>query len=274
MTTICQRSDGVTYTTSGACKAGEVTLGAATTTPGAAAATPGSTVAPGAKAPEGAWMPRLPETVHPSTTSSADVAYYSEPNGSAWNTVLPATQASAQYESFPQWQPMFQALAVAAGGRSGKVVYERLVTQSAYLNSQGIKKSPFQLGYEEAMQKGLVTPKGAVGAPTTPTTSSGGSGSHGGGGGGGGGAAAPLPADPSSVKRAMDTLATGLIGRTLSDKEFTDYYKTYTGAFAGNPNIDMAQHGTESLQQDEGYQEFQVAQKFSTAFDSVIKGAM
>jgi hypothetical protein len=101
----------------------------------------------------------------------------------------------------------------------------------------------------------------------------GGNGPGGGGGGGGGGAAAPIAAGPDAVKRVMDSLANDLLGRTLSDKEFKRYYGSYKSAFAGNPDMDMQQHGIEALEGDDDYQEYQVAQKFATAMDSVLRGA-
>jgi hypothetical protein len=75
------------------------------------------------------------------------------------------------------------------------------------------------------------------------------------------------------MKRMMDALSMDLLGRTLNDKEFKRYYGRYKGAFAGNPAVDPQQHGTEALQRNDDYQEYQVATKFATAMKSVIEGA-
>lgn len=92
------------------------------------------------------------------------------------------------------------------------------------------------------------------------------------GGGGGGGAAAQQPADPSSIRRAMDQVSTGLLGLTLSDKEFDKYYGTYTSDFSGNPDMDPTQHMIEAARTDDNYEEFQVATKFTGALSDVLKG--
>jgi hypothetical protein len=100
-----------------------------------------------------------------------------------------------------------------------------------------------------------------------------GGGGYGGGGGGGGGAAAPMPAGRDAIKRAMDTMAMDLIGRSLSEDEVDRYYSRYVKEFSGNPNMDMQASGIDALQSNVDYQEYQVAQKFASAFGSVLRGS-
>lgn len=124
-------------------------------------------------------------------------------------------------------------------------------------------KSPFGWITEYAGSLGIHTRTGGNGP--------GGNGSS--GGSSGSGAAAPVAAGADSMRRMMDSLANDLIGRTLSEKEFRQYYRAYKGDFGGNPALDEQQHGTNALKANDDYQEYQVAEKFATAMQSVLRGA-
>ncbi len=147
------------------------------------------------------------------------------------------------------------AKALGTGNSTGYSLYAKAVaTSQAYLQ-RGIRATPMQI-IQAWVNDG-------TGVPKPPT---------GGGGGYGGGAAAPQAADPTAIRRAMDQVTTGLIGRTLSDKEFDGYYKSYVSAFNSNPDMDPAQDMIEAARTDDNYQEFQVATKFAGALSDVIRG--
>jgi len=203
-------------------------------------------------------MPKLPATIkqtgevpaeyRPMTPSSP-----ADKSGSTYFQAMSSENANAMYMMFPQYESLFTSIAKAQGGRSGPAAFDRFVSMSSVLYASGIKKTPFQLAEEYAAQHGIKAGSGMAG-PAGP--------------------AAPVPLDSSSVRRAMDSVSTSLVGRTLSDDEFKDYYKSYTGKFAGTPDIDMQQHAIDAVKQDEGYQEYQVAEKFAQVFQSTLKGAM
>lgn len=151
--------------------------------------------------------------------------------------------------------------------RTGASLYAqavRAITDSGY---SGAILSPFQWIQNYGRGIGFTNMDGTISDAAKSALSGGG------GGGGGGGAAAPEALGADTMRRAMDALAGDLIGRTLSDKEFKRYYGAYRSDFAGNPALDTTQHGTEALQRNDDYQEYQVAAKFATAMESVIRGA-
>lgn len=95
-----------------------------------------------------------------------------------------------------------------------------------------------------------------------------------GGGRGGGGRTITAP-DETQIRRIMDQTSTGLIGRTLNDKEFNKYYKEYKKEYLGSEgNIDTQQVLTERVRKEEDYQEMSVAKKFGAAMANVLKGSL
>ena len=215
-----------------------------------------------------AWVPRLPNDPgrFVDTSSLTGIGRTMNPDSGINATYSTQTGADAAwYNLSPNEQALFTFIAKQEGGRSGKVQYENFVDQSAAQLANGTGLTPMTLAYQYAVGIGWIKDGSAVGGS--------GPGGGSGGGGGGGGGAAPVAAGPDAVKRVMDSLANDLLGRTLSDKEFRRYYGSYRSAFAGNPGMDMQQHGTEALQGNDDYQEFQVASKFATAMDSVLRGA-
>lgn len=221
---------------------------------------------------DAAWVPRQPSAADPfiqaafNTQNPATLARYQDPNSginSTWATQSAAD--SAWYALSPSEQSLFTYIAQQEAGekgrpRSGRTMYEEFVNQSAATVAQGNPQNPYSLAYGYAVQQGWISNRGIAPLPGSAT-------------GGGGGSAGPSPADPSAVKRMMDSMASDLIGRTLSNEEFRRYYRSYVRDFAGNPEVDAQQHGTEALQANEGYQEYQVAGKFARAFEGILRGA-
>jgi hypothetical protein len=202
------------------------------------------------------YMPRWVDDYDIDTMSVASIAHGDMPGPlNSYNELVSNTEAMGAYDSLSaSAKATLDAIAKAQDYRStGRSLWEKTVGASAYLSQHGVYKTPWQL-----IQEG-----GLDAAP----------GSKSGGGGGGSGAAAPTPADPSAIRRAMDQVSTGLLGRTLSDKEFDKYYGSYTSAFSGNPDMDPTQHMIESARTDGDYEEYQVATKFTGALDKVLRGS-
>lgn len=225
---------------------------------------------------ESAWMPRQPTAQQQeymglafNTQNPSTIARYQDPNSGINSTWASQSAAdSGWYDLSKNQQSLFGYIAAQEAAAIGdktpigaQARYEEFVNSSAASVARGAPQTPYSLAYGLAVQRGWISEKGIAPLPSA------------GGGGGGGGAAGPTPYDQSTVKRMMDSLSNDLIGKTLSDEEFKRYYSSYTGAFSGNPEVDLQQHGTEALQADEGYQEYQVAGKFAKAFEGILRGA-
>lgn len=204
----------------------------------------------------GVNVPKTWDQVWVNTATPQGVAGASDYDSTVYNTRVPKAQVPGFYSLPASEQAMFTRAAKAVHPlKTGASFYEELTEASWDLSKTGVYKSPQSLAYS-VLTGGLY-----------------GDGGGGGGGGGGfGGGAAPQPADASAVRRAMDTLSRNMLGRTLSNREFRDYYKQYKTEFAGNPDVDMQQNGIEALQRNDDYQEYQVATKFASAMESVIRG--
>jgi len=205
----------------------------------------------------GVNVPKTWDQIWVDTSNMTGVAGASDLDSTTYNVRVPERSQVPVFGSLPANEQAFftQAAKAIHPLKTGKSYYEELIEASWDLSKDGIYKSPQALAYA-----GLTGNLGST---------RGGGGSSGFGFGGG---AAPEPLDASAVRRAMDTLARNSIGRTLSNREFRDYYRQYKSEFAGNPDMDMQQNGIEALQRNDDYQEYQVATKFADAMKSVIRG--
>jgi hypothetical protein len=266
---VCKKKDGgIHYVAGAACPAGETVVSSSSTPAGGGSttqpATGGSsstrpTYSSGSYGgdPRMSWMPRR-VTGGQSNIGSGDLysPALADSRSGYWSEAYSAGDSEAAWDLLdPLDQSQFEFVAEQMGrGKTGAGLYADLVAASAVGVKQGQRLSPWDLLYRKAVSMGLDGPGG-------------------GGSSGGGGVAAPVADQPDEVKRVMNSLASDLLGRTLSDKEFDRYYGSYKKTFSGNPKMDMKQHGTEALQSNEDYQEFQVASKFASAMKSVLKGA-
>ena len=252
---VCKQGSTVRNFDGDSCPAGWTQIGGTSTpaTPGATTTTPSGK--PWEDKPVYNYRPpgSFPRMPGASEHTSSDNYYQ-------WQS---KTEAGDQMSLLPfRDQVLLMAITDQRGGRSMTPTWEMFVGQAAAYGATGRPMKPMDLAHMYAEQYGVDVDKFLAEQAA-----------GGGGGGGGGGAAAPEPADPTAMRRMMDALAEDKIGRTLSDKEFNRYYKSYAGDFRGNPRMDPQQHGIEALQGNEDYQEYQVAQKFADAFEGVIRGA-
>lgn len=198
------------------------------------------------------YTQRLPGTA-PDYQTGSGVDYLN-----SWQT---KTQAAASITGLPvDDQMLLLSIARSRGGRSMNPVWEMFIEQAAAYGASGKRVTPMELARKYAQQYGITATSTSGAGPS-------------GGGSSGSGAQAPTPADATSIKRMMDSLSLDKIGRTLSDQEFQRYYGSYVRAFRGNPELDPNQHGVNALQANDDYQEYQVATKFASAFDKVLRGA-
>ena len=264
---VCKKKDGgIHYVDGGTCPAGETLVSSSATPTGGSSTQPATggssstrpTYSSGSYGgdPRMSWMPRR-FTGGQSNIGSGDLysPALADSRSGYWNEAYSAGDSEAMWDLLGEDQAQFEFVAEQMGrGKTGAGLYADLVAASAVGVQQGQRVSPWDLLYRKAVSMGLDGPGG-------------------GGRRSGGGVAAPVAAQPDEVKRVMNSLASDLLGRTLSDKEFDRYYGSYKKAFSGNPGMDMPQHGTEALQSNEDYQEFQVASKFASAMNSVLRGA-
>lgn len=229
------------------------------------AATPGDTTATASSSPEGVWVTRPGGLNYGYDSTGSGV---NNPSSSMYSELVPTIKlAEARWLQLPEYQRnMFSLIAMAESGNrgSGKSTYTDFVQLSAAGVANGQNTNPYTLAMQYARDRGIIKPNGQVVVPQN------GPGSN---GPGPSGPAAPVPADATGMRRVMDSLATNLVGRTLSDEEFNSSYKDYAAKFAANPDVDPTQVATESVQGNPDYQEYQVATKFAKAFDSVLRGA-
>lgn len=221
---------------------------------------------------DGAWFPKISsgDPFAGSIPSSGALSQWTQGLANPESAIYNETQAKSSLEAAvnrPTQYGKGTIFEIVAAGRGRNTtangVMQGYIAESAAYNRRGIRVTPQQLAYQEALDKGWITSDGSIELPAR----------GGGGPRGGSGPAAPTPSDPSAIRRAMDQVTMGLIGRTLSDKEFNKYYSQYVGAFSGNPDMDPAQHMIERTRKDEDYQEYQVATKFAGALDAVLRGA-
>ena len=193
------------------------------------------------------WNDRLPGMT-PAYTPGSGLDYLHD-----WQSK--GVAEGAQLDLDAGEQGLLLAIARSQGGRSIGPVWQTFVDRSAMYAETGKRVTPIELAQMYAIENGIKFGAGA-------------------GGSGGSGSSGPKPIDELGIRRAMDSVSTNLIGRTLSDEEFKKYYHSYTSAFSKDPGVDYQQHEVEAIKKQDDYQEMQVAQKFSKAFDAVLKGAM
>lgn len=209
------------------------------------------------------WMPKWQDDIFVNTSSVQGVAGASDYNSATYNYTTSKSNAIDEYGSgvgymesgMTAW--MDSVAKAIHPMKNGKSLWKEAVAASdALWESHRVRKTPYQIVTEWAAE---ISPKRGGG--------------DGSGGGGRGSGAVAMPADASAIRRAMDQVMTGLLGRTMSDKEFNQYYNSYKAEFSGNPDMDPTQHMIESVKQEDDYAEYTVATKFAGALDKVLRGA-
>lgn len=125
---------------------------------------------------------------------------------------------------------------------TGGTMWDTFVTQASWLASPqggGVIVTPYELAAQWAADGGGVYDQARGIDPNA--TSSGGGGYYGGGGGGGyggggGGSVGTVNlSNPEDARAVIDQLALKMIGRTVTDREFKDYFKELRKVERKNP---------------------------------------
>lgn len=141
------------------------------------------------------------------------------------------------YRNQPLAQQQLWEQAGAELGRSGHSLYNDYVEFSAFRGGEGVMVSPWELLMNDL----------ASGAAGLKDPGGGGPGSYGGGGGGGGGSTVVL-SNREDARSVIDTLALQMIGRTVNDEEFENYFSALGAAERANPTT-VSMEGSTAVQQ-------------------------
>lgn len=147
-------------------------------------------------------------------------------------------EAVGNFRLLPRWQQVAWANAAEAlggGSRTAESTYSNYVEMSGYLSAKGVNKDPLDLLMED-IDSGYM-PKNLL-SPDFEDSSGGGGGGYGGGGfgGGGGGAGQINLMNESDARAVVNSLASEMLGRTVSEKEFQSYYKSLLALQTQNPS--------------------------------------
>lgn len=150
-------------------------------------------------------------------------------------------EAVGNFRLLPRWQQIAWANAAEAlggGTRTAESTYANYVEMSGYLTSKGMSKDPLDLLMEDIdsgyMPKNLLSPDFE---DESSGSSFGGGGFGGGGFGGGGGGAGQINLmNESDARAVVNSLASEMLGRTVSEGEFRQYYKSLLDLQKKNPS--------------------------------------
>lgn len=197
---------------------------------------PGYTGASRGGAPQ---LPQVYNNIYVNTSNIRDISKASDPGSGLWTRDVTVDQAQAYYNALsPQMQSFFNE-AGKMSNTNGRGLYNDYVDRSAELSGMGVYKDPLTLFWEDY---------GSGNLPGSDGGSSG-AGYYGGGGGSYSGTTSTTVLSNKEDARAMiDALALRMIGRTVNDKEFQDYYETLLSAERSNPTV-VTQSGDSVTQQ-------------------------
>ena len=138
------------------------------------------------------------------------------------------------YRNQPLAQQQLWEQAGAELGRSGHSLYNDYVEFSAFRGGEGVMVSPWELLMNDL----------ATGSAQLKDPNGSGSGSYGGGGGG----STVVLSNREDARSVIDTLALQMIGRTVNDKEFENYFSALGAAERANPTT-VSMEGSTAVQQ-------------------------
>lgn len=161
--------------------------------------------------------------------------------------------AFATYNDLPQWQKdVWSAVAESLGGgsRSGSSTYAKFFSASGARAAEGENWTAWDLLMEN-IDAGEIDP-GVLAGNRYESGSSGGGGSYGGGGGfgGGGGAGQINLMNEEDARAVVNSLASQMLGRTVNEKEFQQYYKSILSLQKANPSTVTVDEAGNTVVQD------------------------
>jgi hypothetical protein len=257
-------------------------------TPVAKPPTPGDATGLGASAAKGVWFMR-PTPLFTNTQNLAGIAAasdWSQPNVNQWYDKADVKPQFTQLS--PTDQMLYEAVADSMGnGKSGSGLFGDTVDMSAYQSTAGVKKTPQQILYEIAYERGVLRPDGTFDAAAAGGGSSGSGSKY---GTTSASSRSVTLTDPDTAQSLVDSALESYLGRSASQDETDQFIAHLTAREKANPKMTsqsvttapgtsstdtMTQGGTNSAQiaeewakGQEGAAEFQAA---SSYFDEFIK---
>lgn len=178
----------------------------------------------------GPQMPQLWSNIFVDTSNPAGIDRASNPGSGLWTRDVTVDQAESWFNALdPQMRGVLGAVATGLN-TNARGLWNDYVSYSSELANIGIFKDPLTLFWEE------FGPGGVNDTTASLSTSSGGY--YGGGsyGGGGGGTTATVNLSNEEDARAViNQLATQMLGRTVSEREFKKYFQALRDLESANP---------------------------------------
>lgn len=159
------------------------------------------------------------------------------------------------FNDLPQWQKdVWAAVAESLGGgsRSGPSTYAKFFSASGSRAADGENWTAWDLLMEN-IDAGEIDPGVLAGSKFEAGSSSGGGyygGGGGGFGGGGGGGGQINLMNQEDARAVVNSLASQMLGRTVNEKEFQQYYKTILSLQKANPSTVTVDEAGNTVVQD------------------------
>lgn len=180
------------------------------------------------------WIPMPNPNFYYSSADSYGTANPADPASGMWNYAIDSKQGGIDaydddYIVSPYLKQMLEVYAKTIHfSKTGTGVWEDAVAASMSKSQRGEYVTPLSiaLGWLEEWQTNF-----------KPEDDGGGSGSYGGGGFGGGGGAGQINLmNEEDARAVVNSLASQMLGRTVNEKEFQQYYKSLLSLQRANPS--------------------------------------
>jgi hypothetical protein len=229
----------------------------------------------------GPQLPQIYNNIYVNTSNIRDIGRASDLGSGLYTRDATVDQAQAYYNALsPAMRGYFEAVGKQTNS-NGRGIYNDYVDRSSELASMGVYKDPITLFWEDMGPNG----NGPIGSDSS---SSGGGGYYGGGGGSYSGTSSTTVLSNREDARVMiDSLALKMIGRTVNEAEFEDYYQALLSAEKSNPTV-VTQAGdsvtqqsglgaagreqvlTEAFRENDDYADFQVGGRMVDMFQEYL----
>lgn len=136
---------------------------------------------------------------------------------------------------------LFEVLAKSLGGRSGSALFDKYMAESKRLSEDGVRKSPQDIAYEVALNRGILQDNGTFEIPDSLMP--GASGGRSARGVYTGPKETRTMANERDLRLTADTLASDILGRAVTDEEFQSVLKKVRSAEQTEPTITSSRTG-------------------------------
>jgi hypothetical protein len=180
----------------------------------------------------GVWFPR-----------PTPISYEAKENvPSSYSTFYSSSDVAGAYQGLdPNLKSLFTTVAKSGGGRSGSALFDKLSAESKRLSGSGIRKSPIDLLYEQALSSGILSSDGTFN-PDAAGSKTGGRGSY------TGPTATTTLMNENDLRSTANAVASTVLGRGITDEEFQKVLKQVRTAERAEPTITTSGVGSSVTQ--------------------------